>query len=83
MHSIGRDFADMLLVEHGLAIDRRTHVHVHRQYSYVDILVRSGTILILLIEDKVHAGIHGDQLTRNKASVTEAFPGTSHCARIP
>lgn len=75
LHGIGRDFMNMLLAEHGLAIDSRSHVLIHRQYSYVDILVEIGDDMILLIEDKVHAGIHGDQLTRYKASVTEAFPG--------
>ncbi|WP_342148000.1 PD-(D/E)XK nuclease family protein [Methylorubrum sp. SB2] len=75
LHGIGRGFVDMLLCEHTLAMDGRTHVLVHRQYKYVDILVEVGDDLILLIEDKVHAGIHGNQLTRYRDRITEAFPG--------
>ncbi|GJE42182.1 PD-(D/E)XK nuclease family protein [Methylobacterium soli] len=75
LHGIGRGFVDMLLAEHDLAMDGRTRVVVHRQYNYVDILVEVGDDLVLLIEDKVHAGIHGDQLTRYKERVAETFPG--------
>ncbi|OHV18251.1 hypothetical protein BK022_00325 [Methylorubrum extorquens] len=72
---------DMLLAEHDLAMEGRTHVIVHRQHNYVDILVEVGDDLILLIEDKIHAGIHGDQLKRYKDRVAEAFPGR-HIAPI-
>lgn len=75
LHGIGRGFVDLLLAEHGLAIAERTRVIVHRQYNYVDILIEVGDDLVLLIEDKIHAGIHGDQLTRYKDQVAEAFPG--------
>ncbi len=75
LHGIGRSFIDLLLAEHDLAMGDRGSVVVHRQYNYVDILVEVGDDLILLIEDKVHAGIHGDQLTRYRDRVAEAFPG--------
>lgn len=75
LHGIGRGFMDLLLAEHNLAMEQRTRVVVHRQYNYVDILVEIDDDLILLIEDKVHAGIHGDQLTRYRDRVIEGFPG--------
>lgn len=75
MHGIGREFVNLLLAEHGLAIAERTRIIVHRQYNYIDILIEVGDDLVLLIEDKIHAGIHGDQLTRYKDRIAEAFPG--------
>ncbi|KQO66385.1 hypothetical protein ASF18_12930 [Methylobacterium sp. Leaf89] len=75
LHGIGRGFVNMLLGEHDLAMEGRTRAIVHRQYNYVDILVEVGDDLVLLIEDKIHAGIHGDQLTRYRDRVAKAFPG--------
>jgi len=75
LHKVGSGFVNMLLAEHDLVLIGPTRVRVHRQYSYVDILVEVGDDLVLLIEDKVHAGIHGDQLTRYKERILEAFPG--------
>lgn len=74
LHGIGRGFVDMLLAEHDLAMEGRTRAVVHRQYNYVDILVEVGDDLVLLIEDKIHAGIHGDQLMRYRDRVAKAFP---------
>lgn len=75
LHEIGCEFINLLLAEHDLAMGDQGRVVVHRQYNYVDILVEVGDDLIVLIEDKVHAGIHGDQLTRYRDRIAEAFPG--------
>jgi PD-(D/E)XK nuclease superfamily len=47
---------------------------VHRQYERADMVILVDDRLALLIEDKIHAEQHGDQLERYKALIASKFP---------
>ena len=63
MHGVGKAFLQKLLQLHGVELDVKGDVEVHRQYKNVDLLVVVDEHAIL-IEDKIHAQEHSDQLNR-------------------
>jgi hypothetical protein len=50
-------------------------VAVRLQFENVDLTVEIGDKIVLLIEDKVHAGVHGDQLPRYATRLRNHFLG--------
>lgn len=81
LHRAGRSFVNALLAKHGKILNETLVVELHRQYQgVVDIVAVINDRHVLLIEDKKHAGLHGDQLNRYLAMVTEGFP---HCKVLP
>jgi hypothetical protein len=50
-------------------------VKVHRQLMRADVVAEVGGGIVILIEDKVHAGLHGDQLIRYRRKMEERFHG--------
>ena len=50
-------------------------VKVHRQLLRADIVAEVGDELVILIEDKIHAPLHGDQLVRYREEVQQRFKG--------
>jgi hypothetical protein len=74
LHRAGRTLLKALLEKHGEAAVDVSHVTVHPQYFGADVVAEIGDRLVLLIEDKIHAEQHDNQLTRYKAAVTEKFP---------
>jgi hypothetical protein len=75
LNSLGLSFVNRLLEMHG--VPQRNPpltVQVHRQLMRADVVVDVGDHLVILIEDKVHAGLHGDQLSRYRLKKKEKFP---------
>jgi hypothetical protein len=60
---------------HGLPHPEATTVKVHRQFLHADIVAEVGDHTVLLIEDKVYAGLHGDQLVRYRREIEKTFTG--------
>lgn len=76
LHEAGRRFVELLLGRADLTdCPIRGSVTVHTQSHRVDILAEIGDDLVILIEDKVDAGIHGDQLARYSTWADESFTG--------
>jgi PD-(D/E)XK nuclease superfamily len=80
LHEAGRKLIAALLAKHNVRIDAPSNVKILRQHSRVDLVAIIDDRLLLLIEDKVHAGVHGDQLTRYAADLVNQFP---HCRVLP
>ena len=80
LHRAGRNFLNALLVKHGETLSKTSVVEVHQQYHGADIVAVIDGRQVLLIEDKIHAGLHGEQLDRYRAILTETFP---HCKILP
>ena len=72
MHQVGKAFVDSLFkISTKQKIDYNT-VKIYKQWEGIDILAEIGDSHVFLIEDKVSAQIHGDQLERYlKATATE------------
>ncbi|HZU89930.1 MAG TPA: hypothetical protein VE993_11785 [Stellaceae bacterium] len=60
MHQTGLDLLNALLQLHGQPQFEHVRVQVHKQVYRADIVVEVGKHLILLIEDKIHAGADND-----------------------
>jgi hypothetical protein len=80
LHNAGRLLLQALLGKHQEEATDATVVEIRQQYARADIVVIVDNRLVLLLEDKVQAGEHGDQLRRYKAAVEAAFP---HCRVLP
>ena len=74
-HRAGLAFLNALVGIHGKSPIENATVNVYRQIEGADIVAEIGGTLVLLIEDKVNAGIHGDQLTRYLANTAAHYPG--------
>ena len=74
-HRAGLAFLNALVGIHGESPIENATVNVYRQIQGADIVAEIGGTLVVLIEDKVHAGIHGDQLTRYLANTAAHYPG--------
>jgi hypothetical protein len=80
LHRAGRSFLNALLAKHGEKLNETSSVELHQQYKGADIVAVIDARQVLLIEDKIHAGLHGDQLDRYRAILKEDF---SHCEVLP
>jgi hypothetical protein len=80
LHHAGLKFLNALLAKHGEAEIDASHIVVHRQYAGADIVAVIDDRLVLLIEDKIHADHHSNQLERYKAVITKEF---SKCKVLP
>jgi len=80
LHRAGRSFLNALLEMHGEILNETSNVELHQQYQGADIVAVIDGRQVLLIEDKVHAGLHSDQLDRYRTILTEGFP---HCKVLP
>ena len=75
LHAVGHSIVSKLLQLHNVPYGQSVGVTVHRQLLRADIVAEVGTEFVLLIEDKVHAGLHGDQLDRYVRDIAERFKG--------
>jgi hypothetical protein len=75
LHALGLSFVNRLLEMHGAPPQESVAVTVHRQFTRADVVAEIGSGFVLLIEDKVHAGLHGDQLVRYRREVENEFSG--------
>lgn len=74
LHETGRDFVHSLAERHGFEPSQLEAVEeVHHQYNQADVVARLGDSTALLIEDKVGAGPHSDQLSRYRSALQEEF----------
>jgi hypothetical protein len=65
LHNVGKAFVEALLAKHGVSLPEGIQsVEVVKQYRKVDAYAVINRKFGLLIEDKVHAGRHGNQLER-------------------
>jgi len=65
---------------HGEKLNETSSVELRQQYKRADIVAVIDGRKVLLIEDKIHAGLHSDQLDRYRAILTEDFP---QCEVLP
>jgi len=75
LHALGLSLLNRVLGLHGKAQRECVTVRVHRQLLRADIVAEVGSDTVLLIEDKVHAGLHGDQLERYRREMEKEFGG--------
>ena len=76
LHAVANKFIDMLAGD--TKVGDIKELYVTKQEKRVDVLVKienvAGAKFIILIEDKVAAGQHGDQLERYKESIKNEYP---------
>lgn len=70
LHALGQDFVRLLAPEYQKPVK---DVIVKRQVDKIDLLVRVNDDLVVVIEDKVGAKQHGNQLQRYKEAVGKRF----------
>jgi hypothetical protein len=75
LHGAGLAFLNALMGLHGEPPERGARVEIRQQLEGADIVAEVGERLLLLIEDKVHAGLHGDQLERYRKAMNRRYPG--------
>lgn len=75
LNALGLSLLNRALSLHGRAPLEAVAVRVHRQLLGADIVAEIGDGTVLLIEDKVHAGLHGDQLARYRREMEREFAG--------
>jgi hypothetical protein len=76
MNTLGLSLVNRILEMHGQPHQEApTTVKAHRQLMRADVVAEVGGHTVILIEDKVHAGLHGDQLPRYRREMEERFPG--------
>lgn len=52
-------------------------LEIRREWRHIDLLIRcQDPPFVIAIENKIHAGEHGNQLTRYRETLSEAFPDT-------
>jgi len=77
----GLNMLGLALVNMMLEMDGRppvavpVSVTVHRQLMRADIVAEVGDDIVILIEDKVNAGLNGDQLVRYRKRMADKFKG--------
>jgi len=75
LHELGRAFLAFLHEQHDRPVPEYDHVEVFTQAKRMDVVVnlkrKVELVSALLIEDKVYAGEHGDQLARYKKAMEE------------
>ena len=65
LHAVGKNFVTALLAKHGIQLTEGIlSVKIERQCHGIDVYAVVNEKFGLLIEDKVHAEQHGDQLKR-------------------
>jgi hypothetical protein len=74
LHHAGEAFLNALLRLHDKTPGGKVRVAVRQQVRGADIVVEVGNRIVLLIEDKVDAGTHGDQLGRYRHAVGQKYP---------
>jgi PD-(D/E)XK nuclease superfamily len=74
LHRAGQSFLNALLAKHGEAAANESRIVVLQQRERADIVIVVDDRLAVLIEDKIHAGQHGDQLERYKKVMASKFP---------
>jgi hypothetical protein len=77
LHQVGHSLVSNLLKLQGVPCPKEIKVKVHQQALGADIVAEVGEDCVLLIEDKVDAGLHGDQLQRYQRKIAEKFAGRS------
>ena len=76
LNMLGLALVNQILEMHGVSrLTAPINVKVHRQLMRADVVAEVGDGLVILIEDKVHAGLHGDQLVRYRRQIEEKFSG--------
>lgn len=75
LHALAQDFVKALVSDYGALIEK---VEVIRQLDKIDLLVKVNDDLVIVIEDKVGAKKHGDQLQRYRAAVEKRFKERKH-----
>jgi len=75
LHQAGLTFLNSLLQLSGQAVVSSETVVVHKQLASADVVAEIGTDRVLLIEDKIDAVEHGDQLDRYLVAIQAHFPG--------
>ncbi|HLI83124.1 MAG TPA: PD-(D/E)XK nuclease family protein [Bryobacteraceae bacterium] len=75
LNELGLSVVNSLLGMWDVPQQQATVVKIHRQFMRADIVAEVGDGLVILIEDKVHAGVHGDQLERYLENMQRSFPG--------
>ena len=75
LHELGCTLVRRLLMMHDVQNSEPATVRVHRQLLRVDVVAEIGPDTVILIEDKIHAGLHGDQLVRYLQQLKEKFIG--------
>jgi hypothetical protein len=80
LHRAGRSLLNALLAKHDERLSETSSVQIKQQHYRADIVAEIDNRLVLLIEDKIHALLHGNQLERYRVILTEQFP---HCKVLP
>ncbi len=75
LHQAGLAFLNSLLAKHDLPPVEAPKVNINTQVGGIDIVAEVENGPILLIEDKVDAGVYGDHLARYKEALAERYPG--------
>ena len=92
LRQLGRDFIDAMLAKHGAALAGNVeNVELFQQDKHIDVLARveeeGGRQHVLLIEDKIDTGEHGDQLSRYLQAVRDGRTSLEnvpeHCPICP
>jgi hypothetical protein len=75
LHATACDFVEALLRPHGFDDLNVYSIEVRRQERKADVVAFVNDEVILLIEDKIHAPSHSNQLERYKADFLEIYDG--------
>jgi hypothetical protein len=73
MHQAGLDLLNALLGLHGQPRCGHVRIRLHKQLFDADIVAEVGERLVLLIEDKIHAGPHTGQFTSFPERISRHF----------
>lgn len=72
MHQLGRSFLQSLLSKQKIVLTEIKNLVVKQQFHKIDVFVNfqmEGKLYGVIIEDKIHAGIHGKQLENYKNKI--------------
>jgi hypothetical protein len=74
LHALSVSVVNELLEMHGVPpLGEPKPVKIYRQYIRADIVAEVADNFVFLIEDKVFAGLHGDQLVRYRQDIEQKF----------
>lgn len=72
MHQLGRSFLQSLLSKQNIVLTEIENLVVKQQFHKIDVFVSfqmGGKLYGVIIEDKIHAGVHGKQLANYKNKI--------------